>query len=404
MRHLFLPIISLLFFGIASAASASDEAFPFIQQMQKQYAPDKREAVFDISAKRDGNRLILSGETSVPAAHEALVEAAKREGDVEVIDQITVLPEASLGEKNWALVNLSVANIRAEPDYRAEMVTQATLGTPVRVLKKKGHWYLIQTPNRYLGWVESYGIARKTAKEMQAWRNAPRTVYLGDMGVVRALSESTEKGNSSNKSQLPPVVSDIVLGSIVEVCGKPHDDMTPVALPDGRKGYVPTWLLLGFDAWCEKFSPTPESLTSLAKLFLGRPYLWGGTSAKGMDCSGLINVVYLNRGIILPRDASQIRLYGKSVTLEEAKPGDLLFWGYKNGDKERTTHIGLYLGDKKILHSSGRVREGHIDSTREGCYTYAPGCLLDIRNVTDHIGTPGITRVKEHPWYQDKKN
>ena len=127
----------------------------------------------------------------------------------------------------------------------------------------------------------------------------------------------------------------------------------------------------------------------------GSPYLWGGTSAKSVDCSGLVKVSYLNNGIILLRDASQQARTGEHLTAEqwpEYRAGDLMFFG--NKDTGRVTHVAIYDHDGRYIHSSGRVKRNSVDPESPD-YLYSPLHSVRIHGME---GTHGITRAIDHPW------
>ena len=122
-----------------------------------------------------------------------------------------------------------------------------------------------------------------------------------------------------------------------------------------------------YTEWLNLAKPTPEGLVVTAKRFMGVPYLWGGTSAKGMDCSGFTKTVFFLNGIDLLRDSSKQARQGAAVPLDaelsQLKKGDLLFFGRgaRGGRPERVAHVGIYLGDKLFIHSSERVRISSLD-------------------------------------------
>ena len=117
----------------------------------------------------------MKGEVDSKKAYDALNIVLKRQfPNLEY--QIMLLPQAGT-ELVSALINNSVANMRSKPKHSAELSTQALLGTPVRVLKKKGEWYLVQTPNRYIAWVDDDGIVEIGKKELEAIRQLPKVVY-----------------------------------------------------------------------------------------------------------------------------------------------------------------------------------------------------------------------------------
>ena len=133
----------------------------------------------------------------------------------------------------------------------------------------------------------------------------------------------------------------------------------------------------------------------------GTPYLWGGTSTKALDCSGLAKVSYLSNGIILMRDASQQAKTGSIMTPEQwrdLQPADLLFFG--NPRTGRVTHVAIYDRDGNYIHSSGRVKVNSIDPDGEG-YLTTPH--LSSTRIHGNEGTAGIVRAIDHPWLFNKK-
>ncbi len=129
---------------------------------------------------------------------------------------------------------------------------------------------------------------------------------------------------------------------------------------------------------------------------MGSGYLWGGTSTKITDCSGLAKVSYFSNGIILQRDASQQALTGQKISptnWKEAQLGDLLFFGSKSG---KVTHVGIYLKDGQYIHCSGRVKINSVDPDAKD-YLTTP--FLSISRIAGKVGSKGITAVKNHIWY-----
>jgi cell wall-associated NlpC family hydrolase len=161
-------------------------------------------------------------------------------------------------------------------------------------------------------------------------------------------------------------VSDIVLGNLVKKLGE-SGDWYQVQLPDNRKGFVAKKVAEDFRSWKQSRKADAETIEHSAKLFLGRPYLWGGNSPKGLDCSGLTKTVFFVNGIDLNRNASHQALQGKEVKLDpelsHLKKGDLLFFGHtrRDGGERRISHVAIYLGNKTFIQSSQRVRISSLD-------------------------------------------
>ena len=357
----------------------------------QELAPDNREAVYSTSFAMDSNKsLVVSGETSLPEAKSALLSAL--EGlNVHVVDSLKVLPDKKLGEKNWALTNLSVVNLRAHPRHSAELVSQAIMGTPVRVLKKKSSWYLVQTPDNYIAWIDQAAIVLKEEKEMENWRNAEKVIFTSFF--------TTAKNPYSQE-----VVTDLVAGSILEI-EEIKQKFYDLLLPDGRKIRLDKSLFMRFDEWKGIELKDASLLTKTAAQFIGHPYLWGGTSIKGVDCSGFVKSVYFMNGIILARDASLQFLYGDPILPEqgfgELAEGDLVFFGQKASQEKpiKVTHVGMYMNHGEYIHAAGRVKINSFNPDAENYNDYRSASWLGGRKVLNRTGESGIVRVAEHPWY-----
>ncbi len=325
-----------------------------IDAVKSQFAPDKRVALFDVTAEKNGKSYVLKGESNLPDAVKTLKNNLKA-NQIEYIDSIQLLPAFNLADKTRGLVTLSVANLRSQPKHSAELATQATMGTPVRILKREGTWSLIQTPDKYLSWVDNGGIEPVTEAELERWQNETKIIYKNIYGS--SYSESNVNSQT---------VSDVVAGGIFEILGD-DNGFYKVAYPDQRIAFIKKDEADLFDSWISATDPSEENLVATSKRLMGLPYLWGGTSTKGVDCSGFTKTIYFLNGIVIPRDASQQIHTGEQIdedqNFENLMPGDLLFFGSKATDtsSERVVHVGMWIGNNEFIHSAGRVKINSVD-------------------------------------------
>lgn len=390
IRHLIILAIAALFVSCQTNVPQLKEAEQLSMAIGRQYAPDSREELFQMHFSIHGSALVVSGETTNSEAKKALLASLNRMKQP-VIDSIQILPDHSLGAKNWGLVNVSVCNIRTTPAHSSEMSSQAILGTPVKLLKKQGSWILIQTPDRYLGWVDDDALFQTDSAGMADWRAGKRIIYLPLSG--NAVNPETKEA-----------VTDLVAGSILKLV-EVSKTSTVLEMPDGRNLEIPAGDGMDFDLWKNNPAQTADKLILTSKKLMGRPYLWGGTSTKGIDCSGFVKTVFYLNGIILARDASlQFRHGAFTDPLEgytKLKPGDLVFFGRKaTGDKPaRATHVGLYLGESAYINSSGYVKIDSFDPNQKNFSKIRTDNWLGSRTILGSEGVRGIVRVKDHVWY-----
>lgn len=213
-----------------------------------------------------------------------------------------------------AITNVSVAPVRAENSDKAEIVTQLLYGESAEILEQKGNWTKVQMDyDDYIGWVDTKQLTPITdedfAKRSTELITAPVLFYKkNNVKMLLSIGAEVERENPQEVSQ-----------------------------KDVR-----------------------ESIAEMALQFLEVPYLWGGRSFFGIDCSGFTQIIYKANGIKIPRDAYQQAELGVVLDfIEEAEKGDLAFFENEEG---KIIHTGIMLDDQKIIHAHGKVRIDELDS------------------------------------------
>ena len=310
-----LDYVCLLLIVVNFCSCKKTNINPIIEQTIQEFIPDQRVAFCNVTAHSQNGQIILSGETNLRQAKDSILARVTRQ-EVKVIDSIKVLPDSDF---NIGVATLSVCNIRSKPKHSSELSTQALLGSKLNVFKKEGAWNYVQTSDGYLGWIDDNAIKIMDHMSFANWDIIPKVIFTQDVG----LSYQDPSLTSSR-------VSDLVLGNILLFKGS-KNGFIKVGYPDGRLGYVPSGSIVHLDHWKQNIEANPENILDMANRFLGRPYLWGGTSSLGFDCSGLTKTVYAQHGYLLPRDASQQALIGNHVETDKSlvnlNKGDLLFFG-----------------------------------------------------------------------------
>lgn len=330
------------------------EAQRALDSVQRQYAPNRHLAIFNVGVTGDGRGLVLTGEVDNAEARLEAARAVAATG-ASVTNRISVLPSATLGDKTWGIACLSVASGRVQPDHKTEMGTQILMGNVVKVWKQATNWFLVQSADGYLTWLEKGTFVRRARTGIDAWNAGP-------LLVVTTLEDCVLEHPEADSQS----VSDVVIGDILEMTDD-HGEWFRVELPDGRAGYLPKRAAASFADWKAARRATADGLEQTARRFLGRPYLWGGASPKGLDCSGLTKLVFFLNGMDLNRDASEQARQGREIPLDadlsQLRKGDLLFFGRRaSPDRpERIVHVGMYLGDRMFIQSSERVQISSLD-------------------------------------------
>lgn len=331
-----------------------------------------------------------------------------------IIAAAIVAVSAYAQEKRWAVVDLSTVYMRSQPDYESALETQELMGTVVEIVSEKGYWREIVSPQPYKAWVTEKGLIEMSEAQLEEYKAAPKVMFAGLYGHVYA--------EPSLKSA---TLCDLVGGDLMRLHregskasrkGHIKGKWTKIQLPSGKTGWVQSGSITehkgfrsiakgegGSDSLSEQET---EKIIAQALKLTGVPYLWGGMSSKGVDCSGLVRISHLMNGILLPRNASQQIHCGDRVQMTidkgfwndrsdesafrtemlartaDLKRGDLVFFGtpaMEEGQKDRVTHVGIYLGNGKIIHSSHLVRINSLIPGEPDYYENAHRLLGAIR-------------------------
>lgn len=235
-----------------------------------------------------------------------------------------------------ALVLALLEDLRAEPRADAELVDQLHYRELTRVLGERGGWLYVVADDGYFGW-----LAAEQVEVMRGSHSGRRIA-----AAAARVHAACDRGS--------PVIGHLPVATRLTAQQAPggEEGWVRVELGPGRGaipraiGYVSMEDVAELDDLPHRY-PTAEDLVRTAAVFIGTPYLWGGTSALGLDCSGLVQQVYRLNGVGLPRDADQQALAGRDVT--EPRTGDLIFFG-----SPRVTHVALYVGAGEVIHAPQR--------------------------------------------------
>jgi len=304
---------------------------------------------------------------------------------------LAIFTGISASAQDWAVTRTSANYLRNDPSYESALETQTLMGSVLQVNAREGRWINVtaKSPAYQDCWTNDMTLAYMDYDKLQGYLAADKFIVTAEYSHVY---DSPVAGN---------IICDLVMGDLVRKVfnekGKLVHTVThaKVRLPDDRVGYVKYGDLNEFGLWLERRSADGREIVTTARKFTGTPYLWGGNSIKGVDCSGLVWMSYYMSGILLPRNASEMACVGVDVPLQALMAGDLLFYGNEDG---AVTHVALYTGDAGIIHSSQIVYEASISPDSPN---YFDRQIIGARRVLGHLedGTIKAELVKDSRWY-----
>ena len=243
-----------------------------------------------------------------------------------------------------AVVAANITGLYAASSFLAEQVSQLLNGWPVEILMEDGRWRLVRLADGYLGWAYGPYLTETTAP-------APTHIVCVPMSLLR-MAPAAEALPINRILGGTAVVAE-VQGDWAQVtlAGDPAAPLRP-----GLAGWVPTAELRSLSELPQDEAGRRAQIIADAVRFTGVPYLWGGCSAFGIDCSGYAQLLHRLAGVIIPRDADQ-QFDATQPISDPCQPGDLLFFGEGAADARKITHVAVSLGGWRIIHSS-RSRNG----------------------------------------------
>jgi cell wall-associated NlpC family hydrolase len=316
-----------------------------IESFAKQY-PDPRVSLFRVEAEAlKGNTLRLRGQVLEEANMRVLEDNLQARFPGLRIDESAV----EIGRKTpprILAVGTNLTSLHNGTSFLAEMATQMLNGAQVEILfEPSGRWGFARLVDGYLGWTYIPYLTEKPLPQ-------PFTHLVGEpVALLRRLPHHDA-----------PILTRLYAGTALKAV-QVQGDWVWVELAGGWSGWLPVGEIRSLERLPQTAEERRETLVADAYRLVGVPYLWGGNSANGIDCSGFAQLLHRLVGVTLPRDADMQFSAGKAVE-PPFEVGDLLFFG-ETGEQRKITHVGVSLGGWKMIHSSRRQNGVQVDDVQQ---------------------------------------
>ena len=253
------------------------------------------------------------------------------------------------------IINTSVAPVYRRPSFQSEMVTEAFLWETVMVLDENHDWLKIRQEDGYEGWIHQFYLISGSA-------NHPKVHMVLQDRITPVYTAPMPSSGISDYLSVGTMIPDAAVTENT-------DPFLEIIYPCGKTGWLAPKKPSGKN--------TRSDLIKSAMGLIGTPYLWGGKSGFGMDCSGFVQTVFLTQGIKLPRDSGLQYQVIPNVDQGEAMPGDLIFFR----DEGKISHVGIFTSDGRFIHCSGRVRVSSMTSDDPQYENRMMGKFDSIRSI-----------------------
>lgn len=299
-----------------------------ITKANRDFYLDHRIWYQDVNAEIKGETIILRGEAFFSAPVRGIGRKLKKAGyEFELIDSVHYLPEKFTDDLGYGIITDPYVMGRYQPVDKKQEGTEMLYGEPVRLIREHEDYLQVQSNIGYLGYIPKQTLRRVNLAEWSKYHIGKQALFTGNVEL--------ESGQVLNLgTRLPFLGNNKVLladGSEIELAENNYTIIDPAS------------------------NPLRQSILTTANQYMDLPYVWGGRSSEGVDCSGFVMQSYALNNIYLPRDSDEIanvgRIIGYPNWMDAMLPGDLLFFA---GSRRMITHTAIYIGDGRIIHSLGK--------------------------------------------------
>ena len=299
-----------------------------IENANKDFYLDSRIWYQDVQAEINGNQIILTGQAFYSTPIKGIARKLKKANlEYDLVDSITYLPEKSLGDLPYGIITKPYIMGRYKPVDHKQEGTEMLYGEPVRLIRQEGKYLQVQSAVGYLGYIPEKSLRRISQQEWNRYHIGKQAVFTNNDTLESGLV--------------------MLMGTRL-----PYLENGSLLMADGSELQYESDKYSVVDAAA---NPLRQDIIATAQEYLGLPYVWGGRSADGVDCSGFVMQSYSINNIYLPRDSDEIANTGRIVAypgwFDAMLAGDIIFFV---GSRRMITHTGIYMGDGKFIHSLGK--------------------------------------------------